>query len=276
MNSNVEVKDIMRTEVPIVSEKDPVARVRNIFLNKNISGVLVYEDEPRGIITEGDISRAFAEERRGVDEVRVREIMTRSLVKTNREEKPEKAAEKIIEHNISSLPVIEGKEVKGILTKNNMTRYYADYHRRKNQVKDLMTKDVETIKENQSIFHAAKEMHQKNISRLVVMRGKEPIGIITEKDLTLATQGLKPSSITYKTTDEEGQVHKRKTIYPMIVSDIMQEDLKTTKKEEDAAKAGERMLQKRIGSLIVTEDKELRGIITKTDHVKHLARKGKD
>lgn len=276
MNSNIKIRDIMKTEVPIVSENDPVARVRNIFLNKNISGILVYEDEPKGIITEGDIARAFAEERRGVDEVRVREIMTRSLVKTEKDETPEKAAEKIIKHNISSLPVIEGKEVEGILTKDNMTKYYADHHRGKNQVKDLMTKNAETIKENQSIFHAAKEMHQKNISRLVVMRDKQPIAIVTEKDLTLATRGLKPSSISYQTTDEEGQVHKRKTIYPMIVSDIMQENLETVEKTRDASKAGEKMIEKGIGSLIVTEHNELKGIITKTDYVKHLAEEGKN
>ncbi len=276
MDSNAEVKDIMTREVPVVSEEDPVARIRNIFLNKNISSILVYEDEPRGIITKGDISRAFVEERRPINEVKVREIMTRSLVKTKGKEKPERAAEKIIEHNISSLPVIEGKEVKGILTKNDLTRYYTDHFKGKNQVKDLMTKEVETIQENQSIFHAAKEMNEKNISRLVVIRSKKPIGIITEKDISLATQGLRPSSISYQSTDEEGQVHKRKTIYPMIVSDIMQENLKTTEKKEDSSKAGERMLKEEIGSLIVTENNRLEGIITKTDFAKHLAEKGKD
>ncbi len=276
MNSNIEVKDIMTREVPVVSEEDPVARIRNIFLNKNISSILVYEDEPKGIITKGDISRAFVEERRGIDEVRVREIMTRSLVKTEMEEEPEKAAKKIIEHNISSLPVIEDKEVKGILTKNDLTRYYANHFRGKNQVKDLMTEDVETVQENQSIFHVAKEMNEKNISRLVVIRSKEPIGIITEKDITLATQGLHPSSISYQSTDEEGQTHKRKTMYPMIASDIMQENLKTTEKKEDSSKAGEKMLEQEIGSLVVIENKRLEGIITKTDFVKHLAQKDKD
>lgn len=273
---NVDIGEIMDREVPVISEQDPVARIRNVFLNRNASRVLVYDEEPKGIVTERDVIRAFVEERRGIDEVRAREIMTRSLIKTTTNEKPEKAAETIIEKEISSLPVIEENEVKGMLTKENLTSYYAENFRGKKKVKDLMTDDPETILENQSIFHAAKEMDKENISRLIVIRGNEPIGIITEKDISLATQGLHPSDISYQTTDEEGQIHKRKTIYPMIVSDIMQEDLKTIEPKEDAVTAGERMLKEEIGSLIVTEDRELKGIITKTDFAKYLAKKGKE
>lgn len=263
----------MTPKVPIVSEKDPIARVRNIFLKKGVSKVLVYEDKLKGIVTEGDIAKALAKERKSIDEVRVKEIMTEDIIKTHGDETPSKAAEKIIKNNISSLPVVEEKEVKGILTKNNLTEYYANHHRGEDQVKNLMTKKVKTIRENQSAFHAARLMQKNNVSRVIVTKDKEPIAIITEKDLSFATQGLHPSSITYESKHTNGEIHHHKQIYPMIVSDIMQTELKTINPKVGAAKAGEIMLEEGIGSLVVTEKNDLKGIITKTDLVKDLTNK---
>lgn len=271
MKTGVKAKDIMCTEVPAVSQTDQIARVRNIIIRRKTNKILVYDDELKGIITERDIAKTLAEERRAIDEVRVREVMTRSLVTGDPEQLPEEIADIMVEKGISGVPIVKDNEVLGMVTKKDLMKYCSKYYRGRKKVKDLMTTKVKTIKELQSLFHAAKEMEENKISRLVVTKANKPLGIVTERDISLATQGLHPSKIMYSTTDEEGETHRRKKIYPMIVSDVMQENLKKADPKNDAAKAGERMIEEGIGSLIIEENDKLAGIITKTDIVKFLA-----
>ncbi len=271
METGITAKDIMEKEVPAVSQNDQLARVRNIMLRRKTNKLLVHDDELKGIITEKDVARTLTEERRPIDEVRVREIMTRSLITSKPSKKPEELAEIMINNKISGIPIIQGEKLLGMVTKKNLVQYCSDYYRGLTKVEDQMTKEVKTMKELQSLFHAEKEMREKGISRIVITKEEKPVGIVTERNISLATRGLKPNKITYKSTDEEGNIHKRQRILPMIVGDVMQTDLKTINKKSDAAKAGERMIQEGVGSLIVEEKGKLAGIITKTDLVNFLA-----
>lgn len=260
----------MTKKVHAVSQEDPIARVRNIFLSKGVSRALVYNGELKGMITDGDIVRAFTKERRTIEEVKVREIMTRSLITTVPEEKPEKAAEKMKEEDISGLPVIKNNEIKGIITNTDLTKYFSDNYRGKVKVEEVMNKPVKTAREGQSAFHAGRIMEEENISKIVVTRDKEAIGIITEKDISFASPGKRPHKIKYP-SKEEGK-NKRIKIQPMIIGDIMKEDLITTHPDKDASKETEKMIKKNIGSLVATESKKPIGILTKTDVTDYLAK----
>jgi hypothetical protein len=50
------------------------------------------------------------------------------------------------------------------------------------KIKDLMTKNVITIDGQKTVFEAAELMGQKEVGDLIVMDGKMPIGIVTERD----------------------------------------------------------------------------------------------
>lgn len=267
-----EIDDYMAEEVHVVSEEDQIARVRNLFLKEGVSRALVYDEEPKGMITDGDIAETFIKERRPIDQVRVREIMTRSLIKTEPGKSPEETAKKMIEKEIAGLPVVKDGEVHGMITTTDLTDYFANEYRGRAKVKDLMASPVETIKENQSAFHAGRIMKEEDISKVVVTRDKRAIGIVTEQDLSLASPGKHPSTVKYPREDKGREKHHdRIKIYLMIVKDIMQGNLETADPEEDAAKAAERLIKNDIGSLVVTEDKEPIGILTKTDITEHLA-----
>lgn len=268
------VKEYMSKKIYAVSEDDPIATVRNIFLSKGVSRALVYDEEPKGIITDGDISRAFIEERRGINEVRTREIMTRNIITADPEESPEEAAEKMMKEDISGLPVIKNNEVKGIITNTDISRYFTERYRGETKVRELMTSPVETLTEGHSAFHAGRIMEEKGISKILIMRDEELAGIITETDLSFASEGKNPSTVKYKSSKEKEEGHhERIKIFPMIIGDIMNENLVTVHPEKDAAKEANRMLEKNIGSLIVIEDGKPIGILTKTDIVKYLGKK---
>jgi len=50
-------------------------------------------------------------------------------------------------------------------------------------VKDVMTKDVKTVTPKSSVMAAIQKMNKFDIGSVVVVQGKKPVGIITERDL---------------------------------------------------------------------------------------------
>ena len=109
-------------------------------------------------------------------------------------------------------------------------------------------------------------MEENDIARLVVIDGGV-VGIITARDLALATYGLRPEKLVYISNDGAKQVHFK----PMIVDDLMRQELFTIPPKSDAVSAAKLMLDKGVGSIIVLDNNKLRGIITKTDLVRFLA-----
>lgn len=265
------VSDIMSTEVYVVSPQDNLAYVRNLFMKKKISRVLVYQNEPLGILTEKDIVTAFSRERREVDEVKVREIMKPNVIAVLPDEKPEDAARIMVKKNISSLPVISKKEIVGIITKTDLARYFSENYVGKATVSDLMEKSVPVVKEFQSVFHAAKLM--KDADHVVVLRDKKIAGIISERDLSLLSYGLRPTKVTFfRRGGSSGMFRQHDQSYPLTVADLMNEKVETIDKHMDAAEAAAKMVKNRIGSLVVkTKWGGVAGILTKLEILKYLA-----
>ncbi|MEM3040582.1 MAG: CBS domain-containing protein, partial [Nitrososphaerota archaeon] len=72
----------------------------------------------RGIVTSWDITRAVANGKKELTD-----ILTRKVVTTSPEEPIEAASRKLVQHNISALPVVNGKnKVLGIITSEDLSR----------------------------------------------------------------------------------------------------------------------------------------------------------
>jgi len=121
-------------------------------------------------------------------------------------------------------------------------------------VREFMTKDVVTIDAQKTVFEAAELMTQKEISDLVVVEGKKPIGIITERDFVRRV------------------VAERKS-FDIRVSDIMTTPLKVINPDASLRDAARKMVGRGIRRLPVIEHDRLVGIITATDLARHLCGK---
>jgi CBS domain-containing protein len=266
------ISEIMSKDATFVGPNDALAHVRNLFIKKGISRVIVYDDKPIGVVTESDISKAFFEERRGIDEVRVREVMSKGLITVPPDVAPESVAALMIKRNISGIPVVADKKVLGMITKDDLVRYFGDYFRGQAKIIDLM-RDAPTIKEFQSIFQASKLMKKAKCQKLVVIRDRKAAGILTDRDISLASFGLRPSKIVLMRKTDLGITQRNVRIRPIIVGDIMREDVVKINPAEDAAKGARIMVDKGIGSLVVEEGDKLRGLVTKTEYVNYLAQR---
>lgn len=112
---------------------------------------------------------------------------------------------------------------------------------------------LHTISKTDTVYSAIAKMTAKNIGSLVVLDGKEPCGIVTERDYMrrVALEGR-----SSKTT---------------FVQEIMSTELICVEPDTDAEKCMALMTSRRIRHLPVKEGDGLVGIVSMGDIVKHLA-----
>jgi CBS domain-containing protein len=138
-----------------------------------------------------------------------------------------------------------------------------------------MSKDVITVNENHSIAHVIGVMEENKISKVVVIRDNEPVGIITPENISFAAVdepgiGVSVEKI-YFIRNAGGKDKKNFRLISMFTAgDIMKNDLITIGQSEDASKAAEIMLKDNLSGLSVVEDNEIMGIITKTDLIRGI------
>ena len=115
------------------------------------------------------------------------------------------------------------------------------------KVEDVMTVDVITIDENESVKEAADIMNQQGISCLIAVRKGKAIGIITERDL------LKRVIVETK--------NAKKT----KVKEVMSSPLEVVAPGTNLESALRLMFEKKIKKIAVVEKKRLLGLVSLTD-----------
>jgi CBS domain-containing protein len=127
-----------------------------------------------------------------------------------------------------------------------------------------MTRNVYTVSQPHSLHTAISIMKRNHVSRVIVSRNNEPIGIITSRDIMPITAFVEGEDKT-EPADLEGISHI------VLVRDVMKKPLITLNENEDLAKAAGIMTKNRISGIpIVNVQQQLVGIITKTDIVRAI------
>jgi len=129
--------------------------------------------------------------------MQVQEWMNRDVVTVTPEESFRTAMHLIRQKGIRHLPVVEGKRLVGIVTDRDLRQaapsgatslsiHELHYILEKVTVREIMTKQVVTIRPDQTVEDAALLLLGHRIGGLPVVREGELIGIITETDILQA------------------------------------------------------------------------------------------
>ena len=118
--------------------------------------------------------------------MKLREIMTRQVVRINPEE-PVSVAARMLEHyNVGALPVCDGRgQVCGLVTDRDLvTRCIASGRNPvATPVRDVMTRNVISAREDMDVAVAAHLMGREQIRRLVVIENGKLCGMVSLGDL---------------------------------------------------------------------------------------------
>ncbi|MGC1134068.1 MAG: CBS domain-containing protein [Nitrososphaeraceae archaeon] len=251
-------------EAITVEPTSTMSIARDIMIRYGISRVIVISNNtPVGMVTEkGIASYLFKNSKEPLDAISISKAMRTPIVSVNTDTSIKRCGEMMIENNISSLVVRDGTSL-NILTKSDLVKLYADHYRKKYLVSEFMTKDVSTISPSHSLHTALLLMIKNKISRVVVTRETEIVGIITSRDLMPITSFVEgDDGIESKDLSGIG--------YIMLARDVMNRPL-IINKNTDLAEAAQIMYDKRISGIpVASSSNELNGIITKTDIVRAL------
>lgn len=113
--------------------------------------------------------------------------------------------------------------------------------------RDVMDPNPVTVSPRMTVHHAASLMKEKDVSCLVVVRKDEPVGCLTEGDMTrrVVAQNLKPNQVTVKS--------------------IMSSPIGVVGPDEDIASIARAMAKGQARILAVVENGKLVGVITQRD-----------
>jgi|TARA_B100000003_G_scaffold99308_1_gene88910 CBS domain-containing protein len=120
------------------------------------------------------------------------------------------------------------------------------------QIRDIMEKDVITIENDKTAQEAAEIIAEKDISFLVVINDGIPQGVLSESDFVRKVAAMDKKSSEVK------------------VSDIMSYKFRSVDPTTTIEDAVQKMLNKNIRRLLVTDNEKLVGVITQTDLASYL------
>ena len=177
---------------------------------------------------------------------KIADIMSRSVVTTATDTRMDDAAKIMGKKHIGSLIVEEYGTPIGIVTERDLlTKVLAGkMDLRETRVEDVMSYPLVKVCPTMEIRAAAQTMIRKR-GRLAVFECGNLVGIITASDLIRSMPEAPETSLR--------------------VDDFMTKDVVTVDEGATVADVAEIMGNKRIGSVLVTRKKELRGIFTERD-----------
>ncbi len=111
--------------------------------------------------------------------MQVKEIMNKAVV-IEHDVSVKEAAKIMSSRNIGSLIFLKNNKIKGIITEKDILRNISSLNKK---ISSIMSKNVITINQDESLDNAALLMTEKKIKRLPVMNNEKLVGIITATDI---------------------------------------------------------------------------------------------
>jgi CBS domain-containing protein len=264
----MKVKDLLGAgPVPTVRADDDLALASQIMLwagRRHLpvlrGGALV------GVISEGDILRRQA--RLGAREAArdtVGSAMTAPAETIDPDSEVTAAAARMVERRVSSLPVMSGGALVGVISSQEVLGYQAargarpPVTRGSTRAVDIMTPLPEVTSEADNLIDAVARMRQKRIRHLpVVDADGRVIGMLSDGDVRAAIGDPRRAPL--------GGAEAAAQVRFMSVGQAMTAPVLVARQDEDLAELARHFLNWRVGALpVVGPDQRLLGIISYLD-----------
>ncbi len=232
--------------------------------------VVAVKNKPVGIVTERDINRFLSDDKtaRAIDEIPIKHVMQKNIITITDgfEDHFDQCSARMETFKIGSVILVDDKgELIGIVSRTDLVKAYANVFGGKYLVKDFMNKKVVTCRKTDSIKFALNLMNKNEVSRLVVTdENGFPIGLITTNTFLVHSD--------YFT---KGKTRSRDYLLPIdgskkiFVGDLLEGKLITISEEEDLASAASLMIKNKVSGIpVIDSQKNLIGVVSKTDIVK--------
>ena len=118
------VRDIMTKHVVTIDANGTALEAAKLMAEKGISSLIVLNNEnPVGIVTERDFVKKICIKELQVSHVKVNEVMSKIRTFADPEIPIEVAVQRMVNHKIRRLPIMETGKVVGIITVTDLAKY---------------------------------------------------------------------------------------------------------------------------------------------------------
>ncbi len=279
----VKASDVMSSPVHVIAPSETVAHARHLMVRYHISRLLVMDGEALlGIITKKDLAYRLRQSepawrRRPIDRIPVSVLAVRDPMVVTPTTGIREIAACFIENSISSIPVVEGDTVIGIVTKSDLMKS-AVIMSLSCPVSDMM-EDAAMVSRYHSLDHVIDVMSERNDKVVVIDNDGSIAGIITETNLAFFDSGITIAGMAEKDSTARRRHQQRGTrrkgahfIAPVIAEDIMTSPVITTPLKTPVNQAVIMMNRHQINSLVVVEESDIAGIIKRDDIIREVAK----
>ena len=129
-------------------------------------------------------------------------------------------------------------------------------------VRDVMTTELQTLERNDQLTIADDVMQLERVRHMPVLDEDGALtGVVSQRDLF---RGALARVLGYGTSAQ------RRVLKTIPIKEVMTTDPETIDADATLAEAGARMLEKKIGCLVVVEEGKLAGILTGADFVRQV------
>jgi CBS domain-containing protein len=281
-NIHVELKSIIKNPITIPPNTS-ILDARDILLRHRIGRLVIeFNKKPVGIITEKDIAKSVSIfSRKPIGKILVRDIMSKNLVTVTLEATIHDCAKQMKKHGISSVIVVNSKhKLVGVVTKTDLVSTFLIQSTASLQISKIMSKKVITVSPDESIFETESVLFNNEIRRVVVVKNKIPVGIITYRDFIPAktfdmhrefTDPAEREEISQNSQINEFNVNRLSYLLTFSARDIMTKNPFVVYPDDVVYTAAILMIRHDISGIPVIKNKKLVGIVTKSDIVNVLA-----
>jgi CBS domain-containing protein len=253
------VGQVMNPEVITIDKDVPLVEAIDRLKRHEISRLVVLESgKIVGIITEKDIARELGSAsayRLPPGRLHVSSAMVVNPITVAPDVMAKRAAEVMLDHDISGLPVIAEDKLVGIVTKMDFAKICSTYD-------DIFSGQVMqanpiTVSLGDRVIHARKLLLEEDLIGLPVVDGGKLIGMVTIRDIAMRLADFQ---------EVVPDRYKSERIRNLLVDDIMSQPAVSTRTDTKLSEVAKLMLERRFSSLpVLNLEGELVGLITKTE-----------
>ena len=118
------VRDIMTKDIIMIDGTDTALEAAKLMAEKGISSLFVVKDAvPVGIVTERDFIKKICAKGIPIAKVLISEIMSKILTTADPETPIEVAVQRMVNHKIRRLPIIDSGKIVGIITVTDLAKH---------------------------------------------------------------------------------------------------------------------------------------------------------
>lgn len=257
----MEIKELMTKDVIFVDKDVDLNYVLKLMKKHNITKIPVVEEKKLiGVITDNIIAVKLGSIRsKGVPAARLHasSVIDKNIETISPDTKIDKILKKVGEPGPTMLNVLEEGKLVGVVTKADLLTLVKSG----DSVKNIMSKKIHSVSPEDRIIHARRIMIDQNIARLPVINNGILIGMISDNEIVFALAELKKSFPIGK------QKHR---LDELLVNDAMKIPAISSESDISINEAAKIMIENNVGSLIITENEKVIGIVTRTDLLKTI------